>query len=345
MHSGTLARSATTETVQLVDRHRARFFAEQVFDPSRLRPLVLLSISRYHGDRPLLDPAAVHDRVGVLADVAVLADEASSWTLRQALRRLSAWGGAVRILNPDARPDDPWQRHPLVQVDPARTAAALEQITRCLTGDTLVYSTSTPGPHAPEPAVEPDDLVAEVARLQRALSERDRTIDGLRRRNQTLVKQLRAEQHHRTGNSVLHPPTTPVYRDPEQQFRYEVEQAWLRTVPEEDRPRRPLASYALGRDWLASLDAIELVDRSRILEVVVDVLTGRAATNASRHVRRMRTHASGGAPYMVREDQAVAMRCNIKNHTAAAPRLMWWRKLDGAVELGRVALHDDTMLR
>jgi hypothetical protein len=138
-----------------------------------------------------------------------------------------------------------------------------------------------------------------------------------------------------------YPPT--VYADPEHQFRYEVEQLWLWTAPEPER--LPLIGYSVGPDWMASLDHTELVDRRKIVEVVIDVLTGRAPTSPARSVHAVRTHQAGSSPQRVREDQAVALRCSIKNNTASAARLMWWRLPDGSIELGRVAAHDDMNLR
>jgi hypothetical protein len=137
-----------------------------------------------------------------------------------------------------------------------------------------------------------------------------------------------------------------VYDDSACQFHYEVEQHWLWHTPEPVRAAQPLADYRLGRDWIASLDSIELVERNQVLQVVVEVLSGTATANSSRRVRSMRTSAVGGAPTLVRSrDGAVAMRCNIKNGSPGAPRLMWWKLPDGLLELGKVAVHNDTQLR
>ncbi|MEV0277392.1 hypothetical protein AB0I22_13555 [Streptomyces sp. NPDC050610] len=78
---------------------------------------------------------------------------------------------------------------------------------------------------------------------------------------------------------------------------------------------------------------------------MVEVLTGRIADIPGRELHRMRTHTAGGAPTRIRDDRAVAMRCNLKTNSPSAPRLMWWKLPDSTVELGRVAAHDDTQLR
>jgi hypothetical protein len=132
---------------------------------------------------------------------------------------------------------------------------------------------------------------------------------------------------------------------PEQQFRYEIEQIWLWRYAETDRREQPLRPYRFGPDWLDSVDGSRIAQRRDVLDIVTDVLTGRAVEVAGRQVRPHKTHATGGAPQLVRGDGATAWRCNIKNNTPAAPRMTWWKLPDGTVELGRVSLHDDTRLR
>jgi hypothetical protein len=179
----------------------------------------------------------------------------------------------------------------------------------------------------------------DVEPLRTLLAAEKRTASALRREVRRLTKALKAAEK-RAGLDI---PT--VYADPEQQFRYEVDQCWLRMIAEPDRPGQPLVPFTLGPDWLASLHTTELVDRRKIVEVTVEVLTGLAATIPGRQVHRMRARdARGGSP-LIRADQAVAMRCHLKNQTSAAPRLMWWKLPDQSIELARIAPHDDTSLR
>ncbi|MGW1616765.1 hypothetical protein ACWCQZ_46745 [Streptomyces sp. NPDC002285] len=340
----------TAYPVWVVDAASADAFAERVFDSARLPVLVLVSTSRLHGDRPLVDVGQLQQQLGEIAEIAVMADDAASWVLSKHLARLSAWGGAVRVYCPDATAADSFERHPLLRVDPRRPHVALAQITaqvRAAAG--LTASVRAPLIALPAPAPSPerdavrwdaerDRLADQLADRDRLRREKDATIAELRREVQRLTKKLRA-------GPGAGPDTAVVYADPERQFRYEVEQHWLTSVPESEREVRALAGYRLGRDWLASLEAIELVGRRKILDVVVDVLTGRVVDVTARRVRRMRSSDGGGSAPRVREDGAVAWRCDIKHRTASAPRLMWWKLPDGAIELGRVAPHDDMQLR
>ncbi|MET7715327.1 hypothetical protein [Streptomyces sp. NPDC005407] len=184
-------------------------------------------------------------------------------------------------------------------------------------------------------------LAGQLADKERRLREKDETIAGLRQQIQKQGKQLRAAG--RDTEMLAEVPT--VFADPVRQFRYEVEQLWLWSVPEAERDEQPLAAFQLGRDWLTSVEEIELVDRRKILDVTVEVLAGRAADSTARRLRRMRSSDGGDSGPRVRGDGAVAWRCDLKQGTASAPRLMHWRLPDGTIELGRVAAHDDTQLR
>ncbi|MFI6281617.1 hypothetical protein [Streptomyces sp. NPDC050988] len=345
--------------IRQVDVDGAAAFAERVFDPARLQPLVLVSTSRPHGDGPLISPDALYARLDGAAEVAVTTGNAASRALSGYLAQFNTWGGAVRLYLPDASPRDPWQRHPLFQVDPrhpdqdfqyivarVRTAAGLHPATSAASStltavrtapETVCDTHEHAGADDERGAAELTRLAGQVADKERRLREQTETIADLRQQLQKLGKKLRAADR----DSYL-PPVPQVYDDPERQFRYEIEQHWLWTVPETDRDEHPLTDYRLGRDWLAALEAIELVDRNKILDVVVEVLTGRAVGSAARRPRRMRI--AGSAP-RTRADGAIAWRCDIKQGTAAAPRLMYWRLPDNTVELGRVAAHDDMQLR
>ncbi|MEU3279176.1 hypothetical protein [Streptomyces antibioticus] len=344
--------------VRRIDAAGASAFVERVFDASRLQPLVLISTARPHGDRPLIDPYALYEEVGEHAEIAVIADERASWALSDQLPGLSVWGGAVRIYLPDATREDPWHRHPVIKVDPHRPRLALGQIVARIRSHAGLPAPApaplvvVPAPRrTPEPPVirEQDErreaeltrLAGQLTEKERRLREKDETIAGLRQQLQKAGKQLRAVA--RDADTPAAVPT--VYADPERQFRYEVEQLWLWTVPETERDEHPLASYRLGRDWLTSMEMIELVDRRKILDVTVEVLTGRAVDSAARRLRRMRSSDGGDSGPRVRGDGAVAWRCDLKQGASSAPRLMYWKLPDGTIELAKVAAHDDMSLR
>jgi hypothetical protein len=133
----------------------------------------------------------------------------------------------------------------------------------------------------------------------------------------------------------------PVFQDPEEQFRHEVYLAWARRIPAADKPDRPLHDYTLGEEFLPSLEHLDGIDHRKVVDVVVEVLTGLAETLDGREMHPLRTAPSGGAPARVRDDGATCWRVALQVKTPQARRLHFWRQKNGDIELSRVALHDD----
>ncbi|MFD8218345.1 hypothetical protein ACFV2U_32720 [Streptomyces sp. NPDC059697] len=335
--------------MQCIDAESAPVWVERIFDDSRLIPLVLVSLSSHSG-QPLLDPAHLAETLADQATVTVLADPAASRAMSERMpNHLDTYNGAVRIFVPNADCNDPHHRHPTVLVNPAQLQGAMEKITRQIRGTATAHSRIPTSLHyrvvaanltRADDEAEKDRLAAEITCLQQVLRRDNQTITELRREQRRLTKQLRNRAD--TSNRAL-PPCC--YTGSEEQFRYEVTQIWLWTLTESERAVKPVADYILGPDWLASVEAMDQASRRDIIEATVDVVTRQAAHKPSRDVHPLRTHTAGGAPRRRRAGNATAMRCSIKRNTPAAPRLMWWVRLDHSIELGRVALHDDYRLR
>ena len=128
--------------------------------------------------------------------------------------------------------------------------------------------------------------------------------------------------------------------DPEQRIRFEVELAWARRIPASDKHRLPIRGYALGPDFLDSLSTLEGVDRSKVVDVVVEVVTGLVEDVNGRELHPLRVAAGSGAPARTREDGATCWRAALQVNTPSARRLHFWRGR-GVLELSRVATHDD----
>jgi len=126
--------------------------------------------------------------------------------------------------------------------------------------------------------------------------------------------------------------------DPEEQFDFELHLAWTLRVQPAEKAQFPLAPYSLGKDFLDSLDALQGVDRFKVLEVVVDVLTGRAADLPGRALHRRRATKAG--QYLTRDDGALAWRVAIQRGTPSARRLHYWQ-LGQHIELDKVGVHDE----
>lgn len=186
-----------------------------------------------------------------------------------------------------------------------------------------------------------EERLAAERRAEAAENEAGRAIRQISRSERELKSQLRSardrmawleEQLRGTGR----------YDDPERQLRHEIDLEWERTVQGSDRSSWPLRPYVVGADFLPSLSRLAGIPRPKVVEVCVDVLTGRAETLTSRELHPLRVSEAGGTEQRVRaEDGAKAWRVSLQVNTPSARRLHFWRLPDGGVELSRVGVHDD----
>jgi hypothetical protein len=291
--------------------------ASLCFDSRRRRPLIIASQNSRYGT--LINPGRLAERVGDVADVIQITSSSAANLLQKILGpSLGVWGGACRIINPDAHPDDEKECHPLVTIRPEELDYELRAEHRL---DSLLDK------KPPSRRIEGPDNSAELAEARATASEAKKTANALRKEIASLKDAL-AER------------TRPVYSDPLVQFNYELHNAWLQSVSEPEREQTwPLRSWNVGPDFLDSIEEQQVVDRSQVVKACVDVATGRHAELASRASHKMRP--SSAAPTPTRDDGGKLWRCYVAHNTPSAPRLHWWQLPDGAVEFAYVGLHDD----
>jgi len=168
------------------------------------------------------------------------------------------------------------------------------------------------------------------AAIQEMRKQRDRATEA--------TKSWRSERDRRTAvEARMH--GLGVHDDVEAQFRHEVEVA-SRRLSSGDASQRP-TSYLLGEEFLESVERIQGVDRSRIVEAVARLVSGRRDLVATLDVHPLRESAAGGAPPRVRADGARAFRASLQHGAAAARRLHYWLLTDGTLELANVGYHED----
>lgn len=228
----------------------------------------------------------------------------------------------------------------------------------------------TPVPQAAPPMPAPPKPAPPTqAALTRQRTELDRMADELRRaqaENHDLRNEHRLLLYERTkaADRVLHlkgelarvkqklratrsgPAVDPAgngarFDDPEDQFRHEVFVTWADRIPPAEKQHRPLRPYTLGPDFLGSVAELQGIKRAKIVDVVVEVLTGIASEQTSRQVHPLRASGAGDAPQRVRPDGATAWRVNLQASTPSARRLHYWQLRDATIELSRVVVHDD----
>ena len=177
-----------------------------------------------------------------------------------------------------------------------------------------------------------DELARTQAQLA-SLTTRYRKAEDTRR---TLQKKLKAA----AGSVASVQDYSGAFTDPEDQFRFEITLAWAQRIPAEQKSELPLATYVVGPKFLASLAETEGISRTKVVDVVVEVLTGIARTNPTRAPHMLRINGTGGSPARVRDDRAVCWRVALQQNTPSARRLHYWSTGD-VIELSRVVSHDD----
>jgi hypothetical protein len=186
--------------------------------------------------------------------------------------------------------------------------------------------------HLAEARAAADRFADEADEATRALAQQTRELKRVRsdlRKAQATIRRLKNPQD-----------PIPVYADPARQLRHESSLAYLEHVAECDRSQWPPAQdYIIGPAFVPSLTALDGIDRAKVLEVIVDVLTGRASQMSSRSVRPWKETRTGKQE--VRHDGAKAYRVNLQNNTPSARRMKYWRHPDSRIELDFVGLHDD----
>jgi len=327
------ASSGWPNTIEAVE---ATTLAARIWDVSRTQPLVVVSPVPGLRPRLLLNPQRLAGIVGDEAEIVVLADHNAAQALCALLpERLRFGTGSARVFFPGADQHDRPRRHPWVFVEPKNPQRAEQEIAAFLRPKPVTVWSSIN--RAPD--VRPDPL--EEAR--RDLDAARARVKALSAESRRLIRQL-AELRSREA-SCRFPPAPVVYADPENQLRYEIEQYWLRTVPENERAEASLTGYVLGLDFLDSLAAIQVVGRGAVVAAIVDVLTGLATVKNGRRAHRQRVGRGGGTAPLLRADGASAWRCDIRSSTPAAPRLLWWALTDGGIELAKATVHDDNVMR
>lgn len=172
--------------------------------------------------------------------------------------------------------------------------------------------------------------------LERARVENRRLAEQLRTSKTDLRKARQKAHVDRTGQEQ-----GPLFLDAEEQFRHDVQVAWAVRIPAADKVNRPLAEYTLGPDFLRTVNEVEGINRSKVVGVVIEVLTGHAYGLDGRFMHPLRTSEAGDAPTVIRADGAKCWRVALQAKSPQARRMHFWRLGNGDIELSRVCLHDD----
>lgn len=96
-----------------------------------------------------------------------------------------------------------------------------------------------------------------------------------------------------------------------------------------------MLEWTVGPHFFRTWNEIEGISRSKVIDVLVEVLTGLDTELPSRELHQLRSGDSGNAPAMTRADGATAWRVSLQVKTPSARRLHYWRLPDGSIEFER----------
>lgn len=176
-----------------------------------------------------------------------------------------------------------------------------------------------------------DALAAENARLVQT---------NARLREDVRTERDRANRARRLSRESVQDTEAALFADPEEQFRFDVLHEWAVRIPASSKKDLPLASYDLGPEFLPSVQALHGIDRSKIVAVAAEVLTGLADRSPGRAMHLMR---EGSTDLVPPAGAGKLWRVSLQDATAGARRLHFWRGAGGHVTFAHVGVHDDAL--
>ncbi len=220
---------------------------------------------------------------------------------------------------------------------------------------------ATPAPSPVETSTVPTVLPADPTEIAALQSERDAflnelevvraRVERLERSREQLRRQAReagndAERRRREVQSLTEElgraaNNANLFGDPREQLEFDVRLTWARRVPAAEKVALPLARYEVGPRFFESWQSTEGIDRQKVVEVVVEILTGRVHQLAGRETHQLRRSDGGNAAYVTRPDGSTCWRVALQVNAPQARRLHYWQRADGSVELSSVRQHDD----
>lgn len=131
------------------------------------------------------------------------------------------------------------------------------------------------------------------------------------------------------------------FEDEAEQLDFEIRLAWAKRIPAAEKDRRPLADWSYSDHFFDTLRALQGIDRTKIVDVIVEVLTGLDAELRGRDLHQLRSGQGGDDPVRLGPNGETYWRVALQVGTASARRLHYMRRHDKGVELASVRLHDD----
>ncbi|MHA6523538.1 hypothetical protein [Tessaracoccus sp. G1721] len=229
----------------------------------------------------------------------------------------------------------PW----LVAEQITEPAVSLEEVAAEAEGEAVEEPAAVPPPEVTADVV--DGLLREQRQLVEELRRARAALGALHEETRELRQQLREEVRRKKSRARPSVVDDVLFTTEAEQLDFEIRQLWAYTVPAGEKDRYPLAPWRYGAGFFETLNTVQGVSRAKVVEVMVQVLTGRDAELASRELHQLRSGRGGDDPPVTRSGGETCWRVSLQSNTPSARRLHYWKCADATIEFSSVRLHDD----
>lgn len=157
-------------------------------------------------------------------------------------------------------------------------------------------------------------------------------------------RKLQAENKElqtRLGAKDLLSALNGAFLDEREQLDFEIRTAWALRIRANEKPLRPLGEWDYAPQFFDTLRNIEGVERSKLADVIVEILTGLVKQMPGRKLHLLRTGEGGNEPARQTPQGEFYMRVALQLGSPGGRRLHYYHRNDGVVVLSSVRMHND----
>lgn len=191
-------------------------------------------------------------------------------------------------------------------------------------------------------------LHQDLVKQRRALSAANERLHGsetnnmqLRETNRKLreeCKILRQGKHDSDPIDALQ----GAFDDERDQLDFEIRTAWALRIPAGSKADLPLRRWEYGPNFFDSLHMLHGFDHGKIVDVIVEILTGLVRRIDGRDLHELRTGTGGEAPVRRTADGDAYWRAALQLNSPGGRRIHFYtRRANGVIVLSSVRTHDD----
>lgn len=190
----------------------------------------------------------------------------------------------------------------------------------------------------------------DLVTLQRDLIDSERELKAMtsdnaklrtsNRRLRVANKQLTKELEQAQSPDIIQ-MLSGRFLDRRDQLDFEIRVAWALRYPSTDKASHPLGRWTYAPQFFPSLDELKGFDRGKIVDVIVEIVTGDVYRIPGRDLHELRQGKGGDDPVRTTPHGEIYWRAALQLGAAGGRRIHFYRRKDGVIVLSSVRLHDD----